>query len=603
MPKRSSAHLTGEAAVRAFETLVPEVWVTRVKHAADYGVDVEVELFRDDGTDTGLMFNVHSKGTESDKEGLKFSIKTETLRYLTSFDIPAIIFRHSKTTGRSYWLWASQALAQSKPASKTVSLSFSDDNAWDDDTPTEIFRSLVALRLIKERAKWQRFPLVSVPELTAEDVGRHTELLERLSRQQPMLDVHMSGDGIPIYVNIDTNTVQISIERVHRLSAEYESSQPDGSASTLAHLLVHFLSQLGFDSQAEKIARQCVENKWRTHDVELAAKAALATLNRPTLAIEMAVMNELHCERDQYSGLFSAALRNIVRSFPEHVEDFIRYSEREIAAQSASRPCAELWYSLANFNRSQRRYASAIACYNRARKDDADYLNRTYFFREVGGVLFMTGHHSCAAKAYGKLVSLEPAPQARLYLGDACLYGGDLGPAMTVLQTVAEEDPTSVGAEANLKVGLASWLSGLQDFPELKSWDDLYSLRESQRELEDRDGFFWSHIALTFYFEDDPECWADAYLQCLQLGNFDLLRDVMMCGAKRCGIHPFNLLIEQRSEFFDQLGDGMNELRDFAHETNLSVQSEETYEPGLAINEPEELARKGVLRMIQNPGH
>lgn len=605
MPKRSTTHVTGEAAVRAFEALMPEIWVSREKHAADYGVDLEVELFMDDGTDTGLMFNVQSKGTESDKEGLKLSIKTETLRYLASFDIPAIIFRHSATTGRSYWLWATEALARSKPDAKTVSLKFSDNNAWDDGTPVEILRSLVALRLIKERAKWQRFPLVSMTGQTAEDVGRHTELLEKLSRQLPILDAHASEDGIPICVtaDTDTHTIQISIERVYEQSAEFDPSEPDGAASTLAYLLVHFLSQLGFDRQAERIARQCVENEWRAHSVELAAHVALATLNRPALAIEVAVMNDLHSKRDQYSGLFSASLRNVVSAFPEHVDDFIRYCEREIATQSASRPCAELWYSLANFNRSQRRYAAAMSCYNRARKDDADYLNRTYFFREVGGVLFMTGHHSCAAIAYGKLVSMEPTPQARLYLGDAHLYDGDWCSAKTVLKAVADGDLTSVGAEANLKIGLANWLSGLEDFPDLKNWDDLHSLREKQRELEDTDGFFWSHVALTFYFEDDPKCWADAYFQCMLSGEVDLLRDMMLCGAKRCGIYPFNLLVEQRPEFFAHLGDGMTELRDLAHEANFNAQSEEQYEPGVAINEPEELARRGVLRMIPSPGH
>lgn len=401
MPKRSSSHVTGEAAVRAFENLVPDIWVSREKHAADYGVDLEVELFTDDGTDTGLMFNVQSKGTGSDEECLRFSIKTETLRYLVSFNIPAIIFRHSTKTGQSYWLWAREALARSKSDAETVSLTFAEENAWNDDTPVELFRSLVALRLIQDRAKWQRFPLIPLVNQNGDDFGRHVELIEKVNRQLPMLDGHASEDGLPIYVSIDSEatSIQISIERVHEQSAKFDPSHPDGAASTLAYLLVHLLSELGFDRQAERIARQCVENGWRLNDKELATHAALATLNRPTMAIELAILNDLHAERNGYTGLFSASLRNVVSAFPENADDFIRYSELEITTQSAFRPCAELWYSLANFNRSQERYAAAIAAYNQARKNDADYLNRTYFFREVGGVLFMTDRYSCAGKA------------------------------------------------------------------------------------------------------------------------------------------------------------------------------------------------------------
>lgn len=200
-------------------------------------------------------------------------------------------------------------------------------------------------------------------------------------------------------------------------------------------------------------------------------------------------------------------------------------------------------------------------------------------------------------------MSLEPAPQAKLYLGDAYLYGGDLDAAKTVLMAVANDDPSSVGAEANLKAGLADWLSGLKEFPDLKSWDDLHALREKQNELEDKNGVFWSNLALTFFFEDDPECWADTYFLSMLPGKTDLIRDVLLCGAKRCGISPFNLLQERRTEFFTHLGDGVMELRELAHGANFAAHSEEPYEPGVTINEPEELARKGVLRMIPNPGH
>ncbi len=606
MPKRARSHVTGEAAVKAFNELIPELWVSREKNAGDYGVDIEVEIFVDDstgaGVDTGLVFNVQSKGTEDDSAGLPFSMEVETLRYLVSFDVPAIVFRHSTTTGRSYWLWATEALSRAKKDKRTVAIRLADENEWTEETPREILQSLISIRLLKERPKWLRFPLFNATAQNIEESRRYAELFGKLTRSLPMLDANAAEEGVPVHVHIVGNSIEVAVERVHRFTADFDPSIPGADVATLAYLVLNFVSRHGFDRQAEQMAQSCVEKSWKAPNNELASGAALASLGRPKIAINIAVLNELHLIRDQHAALFALALRNVVSVFPEHSDEFVDYSKIEIEAQSEDQSRANLCYSLGNFQRSQGNYAEAIRLYNSARKYEPDYLNRTYFYREVGGILFMSSHFRCAAKAYEKLVEIEPAGMALLYLGDAYLYGFELDAAETVFAQAANSDPTSIGAEAKLKGELAKWLKQRGLPVKLKDYEDLFKLRKQMQEAEDFNGTLWAHIALTFYFEDDPECWADVYFLSMVQLKLDLLSDALLCGAKRCGIEAFNLMLQQRASFFEQLGDGADELKEVALKANRSVQSEENYEPGMMIGEPERLAQDGVLRMIPKPG-
>jgi len=68
-------------------------------------------------------------------------------------------------------------------------------------------------------------------------------------------------------------------------------------------------------------------------------------------------------------------------------------------------------YNLANSFRSDKNYRKALIHYRLARKDIPDYLNRWYWWRELGSVLFLTNHYKWASNAYENALKCEiPRP-------------------------------------------------------------------------------------------------------------------------------------------------------------------------------------------------
>jgi tetratricopeptide (TPR) repeat protein len=66
-----------------------------------------------------------------------------------------------------------------------------------------------------------------------------------------------------------------------------------------------------------------------------------------------------------------------------------------------------LYYNLANSLRHYDKLTDSISCYLKARKYEPDYLNRNYWWKELAGVMFVSGHPRFAELFYKKAMSLS----------------------------------------------------------------------------------------------------------------------------------------------------------------------------------------------------
>lgn len=82
LSKRTRSHRLEDISINKFNSLLPDLWVCRRK-GKDYGVDLEVEIFDDDGDTTGLMFYVQLKATDNPKLERSVSMKVDRLNYLS----------------------------------------------------------------------------------------------------------------------------------------------------------------------------------------------------------------------------------------------------------------------------------------------------------------------------------------------------------------------------------------------------------------------------------------------------------------------------------------------------------------------------------------
>jgi hypothetical protein len=296
MPLRPNSHRVAEAATQEFDALKPKEWVSRVK-SSDYGVDLEVEIFSPDGHDTGLTFNVQSKGTSKENLEKSVPITLETLKYLCSFDVPAIIFRHSEASGRSYWMWADEALAKAKPGAKRIAVKFTDENLWTTLTPARLEKSVRYRRAIKERGRWTRFPICASSTSADEEI-RFSAISGELTSALPFLDAHKGLDGIEISVEIAGDELIVSVSDILIHREGLGSNNPQTQGAVLAYSVLKILSDLKFEGQAERVAEHCLRERLVAPGRVLACDASIALLRSPKSAVDLAMLNNLEKDSD-----------------------------------------------------------------------------------------------------------------------------------------------------------------------------------------------------------------------------------------------------------------------------------------------------------------
>ncbi len=136
MPRRTREHALEKESRIAFEQLLPERWIYRRKDADDYGIDGEVEVFRDDGEALGLTFLVQLKSTDEKRadKGLARSIAIDRASYYRSLALPVLMVRYLAASDRTYvrWFHLDTAFGRGR-GRKTTTFRWTDDDLWADE--------------------------------------------------------------------------------------------------------------------------------------------------------------------------------------------------------------------------------------------------------------------------------------------------------------------------------------------------------------------------------------------------------------------------------------------------------------------------------------
>jgi hypothetical protein len=104
--RRPRAHQIEDRSRLAFGRVLPAQWVMeRVAH--DYGLDVRVEIFTDDGRATGQMFFAQLKSTDKlpTRNGLSVRVKPDHLAYWNSMAVPTMLVVWVAPTDELFWRW------------------------------------------------------------------------------------------------------------------------------------------------------------------------------------------------------------------------------------------------------------------------------------------------------------------------------------------------------------------------------------------------------------------------------------------------------------------------------------------------------------------
>jgi hypothetical protein len=126
----------------------------------DYGVDLEIEIFSDDGSSTGLMLFAQLKATGDIAAKQSVSMKVDRLNYLSSLDTPSMLVRYCDASEEFYFMWITNVIVQiGEPSTQTVTVKFSEEDLWTKETARTIPTTARVLRTI--RSDTRRTPLAN----------------------------------------------------------------------------------------------------------------------------------------------------------------------------------------------------------------------------------------------------------------------------------------------------------------------------------------------------------------------------------------------------------------------------------------------------------
>ena len=413
MAKRPDNHITGDYAIRKISAaLIPEEWTISTPES-DYGLDLLIEVVIDNTT-TGKFFFIQSKGTlDSSRNGIiSYSMDIERIKDYQKIELPVLFVYYSKPENKFWGRWMNSlymSLTPQQREQQTVTLTFTSHNVIDVDYLRRIgtlmdfsIMNHVSLFCDNLTEEFYRFhnTIISVSHkyldsvitddshLTCESIS----LSYKGTLQHGFIIMSFQGETISI-------PVSLSLYDFLYLPQLKQDDCPDCLLDTI--YIIAFV--------CSKYSSKCVDyilsnprnsafkyislDKWQEFFLNL----QLESLNRVSSIFEIAV---LYHHRD----LAQSILMLVFTTSIDHQEFQTLYRElllNYLRNEHKDENKGNLCYNLANSMRSEDVYES-LSLYMRAVRFEPMYREMYYWWQEVGGVLYVTGHYYFAEHYYKK---------------------------------------------------------------------------------------------------------------------------------------------------------------------------------------------------------
>ena len=464
MPKRTRAHILEEESRKHFNGLVPDSWIIR-KPDPDYGIDAEIEIFSKDGSPTGLMFFVQLKATDQKNlsKALKFSFKKDTLRYYYNLELPVLLVRYHSPTKNIFTRWADVVdLYYSVPDATTYTISFPENSRWDETTADLI-----------ERYLNQRKELKTVLPLPIElslhykvqfskntyPIKLESKLRELIKDQKlPISLTSNNGINLKAKLTVDQAEVKVSILEtntfvMHNLQSKNGKYDEDCLPYDLLSIVGCAFFLTGRKNIASHILTENLPDSALIKSINFLSLLSSFLGSEKDFQTAINLMeNTLATNRKDKTGhannvfmlvLLPAHLRfgcpkNLEKRFADILLRLCRGAENEGQGEAAGIN----YYNLANAMRGSSFFSKKqiISWYKRAARLCEEYLNREYYWAEIGGVLFNSSKYYCSSNFYKKALEIEKKPLTIALCADALMFSGRYGESVEYFEQYLREE-------------------------------------------------------------------------------------------------------------------------------------------------------------------
>ena len=465
MAIRPDNHITGDNAIRQISaSLIPEEWTISTPEA-DYGLDMLIEVVIDNTT-TGKFFFIQSKGTlDSSRNGIiTYSMDVERIKDYQKIELPVLFVYYSEPENKFWGRWMNclyMSLTPQQREQQTVTLTFSSRNCIDVD----YLRSIGA---ILDSSITSRLSLLS--DIKNDEFIRFHHKLLSLSQQflgsiitddshLTFESISLSYEGTPqkgvVMLSFRGETINIPTDLIScdflYLPLVKQEDCPDCVLDTI-YLIAFFCSKYSSNcleyvltNPRKKALNYISLGKWQKY----LSLLPLESLNRVNDLFEIAVQD--HHEDIAQSILivvFSASIDHPgLQSLYRELLSYHLKNEQEDEIKG------NICYSLANSMRSANLYES-LSLYMRAVKFEPMYRKLYYWWQEIGGVLYMTGHYYFAEHFYKKARKIskkECREDIGILISDCLICQGKIKNAIIEEQDYINNSEGSISSRILLK--------------------------------------------------------------------------------------------------------------------------------------------------------
>jgi tetratricopeptide (TPR) repeat protein len=433
--------------VRRFAAELPGEWVFRAKDS-DYGIDAEVELFEPmpssprDAQATGILFDVQSKGTDDTVEGGALAVRfnVSTLNYLAAMDRPVLIVRYITSTGRLYVRWFhTYDPGYLRDDRLTVTLHLDTSDVWMERTPKRLAEEATAYHRLRSSS-------LDLPLVFRVELGEGLQGTGGLTLPEFVLELQSLREAAPLirYSTTSSSPTGLALRLTeHHIRADLAGVTTatllfgnEQAGSRLRYdgvvAIALALDSAGRAAEASRLVLLAVEQSSFLNNVEVCIRlgSILHRSHRLADALRLArrLWERLDVSEDSADAFIWPAFVESPAMDDEQRREFSATSEARLAGSTArgdASRAAGAAYSLANLLLGEHRLQPALQHYRLAASLDASYLNRPYYWQEVGGLLFLGGRHKLSVDAYARcLATGSTDPLVRALYADALLYAG-----------------------------------------------------------------------------------------------------------------------------------------------------------------------------------
>jgi|GEM_PF-3594022 len=441
MPNRIRNHVLEERSLAFLRDIFPDSWTIH-SFTRDYGIDVQIEVFSENGYRTGIRFYGQVKATDKNVADDLLRLDRSHFEYWSGHTDPVALFRYFDTTKQLRWCWLHDVdwlIKQGNDSLDVAGLL----HAWDKTiSPTEVERYLHARR----QALFE--PLIPPYKITVElfdDNDASPLLAARIASEVKSKSFKVIPREMgPGHFQLIVTPTEIASSYSGLPGFVFHHEEGLTEEELVGHaLLATFLCACRYERIlfARSLANVSAPLLYRSAGEELKIQffdAMIFSLGlMPAVEIITPLLNG---EADSYLPWFIFSTICATASW--------RYGEAHswaaLLRQWLEKPpipdnAGPFAYNLGNSLANQGNWGEACDAYASALEKDSAYGCRSYFWDEFGAAYFESGKFEEASRCYEKALQLKDSSGSRWRLGDTLFHASQFAKASEQLSIALPE--------------------------------------------------------------------------------------------------------------------------------------------------------------------